>query len=1409
MEEVLREPILAPRTSTSVWKESADAEDAYVATLTELGKPRILPLYNGEPNPSAKVLSIQLVKRSQKILATVAGMDVTPANASPETGNFEVPLTVHSGLYSETISKSRVLSPCAVSLMVEDGEKNPDTCLVQVFQRIKYEGETLQEAQMIGSVNIEPFSVKEATAPAVYAPYPLTYYQTPKVTIFDLTKVQAYYTKQALGVVEEELKRLAKTSEGFLITLRALRVGVGNVDQEADRRLLGDAVASVALASVAIGFIYLGFPYTPAVFQTFAGNLTYVGGFNWAAIQTTLLGIASKYFFRPSAPEPIRVSFTLRELGTTLLSICNISSLSKEQATQKVKEQSYRRERLVLNWLVAPEEQTLLDRFSLGTEENVPSGLSSRNNMNFEKFKVDMGVYVETSLRVVIQDAEVCGYENVHVYEFINGRSDQEKPLLGAVASGLLDDLVWFRGVIEKFVQNITTIITEKERMLSRNNFTGSFSTWFDYNFFTPIYQLIQGKVASTAKARASALTNVFLLKAVLSNVESKLYKYFVFDDSEGRNMESRLQTVIAEKYTGPSQIPQPANVLLRCLPHRVSTSTKLFPSATQLDLMYVDYESTDQASRDFGALSGAISELNSAHKSAASAISLLVDRWESGTSRLRFVHAHSVTRDYKPYMQRSDPDMFCLEFSMPYDVRQSLIVGGVTEDYEQRMALITSSSSVLRLSSKAVVPNTIEMQLAVSVFAELWAIELVVLSSMPLGSLRAVSAAQSASSRAASRLRNAAEFILSTTTNLYTGVLGSFDVASVATEPGRDAALALQRANMGPRMPAQALKFFRSVASAMRRVSGVLDSETPSKLQLPPLASLFAVYDGSSASVDRCNACMAYGVNEGRKQWALSAAAASYPSVFLEGATTADGGGGLAEFNGFPAESSIIIPTNLNSIMERRVASLRVDFGSFVGIAGTADDQLVSKMASLRMNDRRVLHVPFGFGNYPNLVPRSPAPVFAFGSVPVWTKRVVDSIDSLLSRQTPFPSKQKAIWKVVTEGLSCIEPSGDNDAESNRLQHTMAIQTSANPEETGGRVTKFFSSSDYTFLPVDKLRLENMPYEDIKARAYTFTKNQYTATLQRNVSSMMWNAERILQCITIALADGVDVITIETPDAFANVDELRNTRPINVEQTRSLTSRIEYSQTHYTLLRYLLELVNVEDVGQEEGDELLSDPWVRFFGSSLTTPLEFDSDSEQFEVVNTGGAIADCVLAGTPEALLNCVLSTPWASLDQEDKSLWAQNASRFRLKVIRAARQGALWKGKVGDDFIPTLTENFDSNNRYQSIIRILVDFEREMAEAQENVAPADSGATSPTSDSEIDIDGLHKSRFLCSCAIAHAMASSLFKERTPHLITSAAIENAQSSKLGAVESALRTSNVSSLRLSELCMIMGAVVS
>ena len=881
-------------------------------------------------------------------------------------------------------------------------------------------------------------------------------------------------------------------------------------------------------------------------------------------------------------PPLDETKFTIAELAATLESLSVLRAPHADALPEgitdpnRVKTTQYKRETVLWNWLLSPPNENPDASYNRET-----GGLPG---IDTSELTASARHASEINVRVTVGDSLACDDDgSLQIHEFFCARDD--KHLLGAAAAGTLEDLsrlyaaiTVLDGILEK---EINATRSSRELWLDRHLYNpvqyagafvaragealagGSFeeladgtlraageavSTVYDYIRAAPAaVRGVRPRIAQTARAWWADVNDPMLehrrsqLRTVRKHLQQKLFGVLFAANSPGAELYYKLRLAVKQQ-----NVPRPLGTevaWVRKLPQRAQQRQMrlLFPQIIDASTGRVDVNTALLTARVFSEYHDASRWFSALMESSKKAMRRLLHEWESNSAtRMRMeclcsaVSTTPASADCLKPVSRAT-----LALTMPVDIRFANTLASPTERDRRRIRIIvqrakaqTGEKSVLEAMG---LEHSDDQLLACQVFGDLWVEELV--SLFKVGSKQAEMLEQ-ASYRAAKRLRNASDHLLALvsasdpSTNITDhqddAALGSADVALLATQAGRDAALftgrvlfaedfLVVRSAMAPSL--------RRAARAGVRAANAFAKTVPTSLPHDAVASLFS---------DRLDGVAAFlrvkGVTDSAA--VLEAVAAAYPSVHLLPADGRDEAECVATARslGVPeSRASAVGRSELVRVMRFRLASLRMDFDPVDAVTDspTSVDQLASRMliASLSAKNHASFYVPFGFGDArpPPSFPGCAAPLF--GTVPVYGPPLARAFRSVARAVggTPPPTAQHTFVVRLEPTLGCLKLPDH-------------LPNSDETESVDPNVVQVLRDGDvvvvrYAASRAEPLRRDANPpaatrtYEDTESAvaADAHHRSTQTAQLGLEVSSMAWNAERTLQAIVAALAFAED----------------------------------------------------------------------------------------------------------------------------------------------------------------------------------------------------------------------------------------------------------------------------------------------
>ena len=249
--------LLAARETTSLWRQGG-SQEPFIATFEEAEHPQMVR-YGDKPydvNPSSIFMHIQLVKRRDgptlppKYVVVIDGMQSNGVvnNASRITRHE---ICTHRAWTFDEKTKQKVVSPCAISILLEDGERPPERCELSVYANPF----SFDEESLISSTLLEPYKIAGNEFVPVVAAYPTLYPPPAKLIIKDYSRVIAQNRENYL-IIADRIKEFVLKSINALTSEKAIET------------LAKWAGANVALkGSITAISQFFGFGLTNGLFQ--------------------------------------------------------------------------------------------------------------------------------------------------------------------------------------------------------------------------------------------------------------------------------------------------------------------------------------------------------------------------------------------------------------------------------------------------------------------------------------------------------------------------------------------------------------------------------------------------------------------------------------------------------------------------------------------------------------------------------------------------------------------------------------------------------------------------------------------------------------------------------------------------------------------------------------------------------------------------------------------------------------------------------------------------------------------------------------------------------------------------------------------------------------------------------------
>lgn len=1155
------DPLVAPRRSTSLWIPTStvaeNSADDRVSTLLGAGNPEVAtreafksgngdrPWFGRSP-----VTSIQFVKRNRQIHVIVDGFlhEVVAVPVVPKDPRFHViELSRHSGLHRDPESGDVVLSPLAITMMVEDGQRPPMESRVSILNTTMSLGKLLTSSvDFAGSEILRSFRVEEPVAPVVYAPYPSVHAQPPTVSFLDLTDVY----KRELRQIDSSILTVMPIVSNLLSAAFMQSTGT-DLSAMVMAFWTSSTVAAAGILStyfMLTGYNALGIGVLTSLAASTSDSTATMASIVWKGV------FAGASAFANAPPEPVRKSIrlTIPEFVRVLNVLGATSQLTKDQGEAFKNSRSFHHELVVWRWFSEDEEDSTLDN-------QKDKGLFTSNPIDLSKFNVPEEVEVAASHKVrvsVWDNDDDDGSGTPHMFDFITNRKDAAD--LGAVASKVDEDLHDLRLACVRFARSIDVAITNAKDM----------TLWYDYFFIEQTINFVLRLRPKTKKSdlkKSTNLTRNSVLKLVKSNIYNKLLRHFVTDTSAGMLLQLRLLKtsknldIVEDEATlvrGLKSTP----FWRRVLPQRLAP-TYLFSSDggidMDVDLIGTVAEDTETVSvRLISGLKDAVAQHTRVMHTSRRALVSLRRIWEvNNRVLLTQIYKETTTlKDMKRYIGNVDIGGLMSLGSTPDDLKLRELTVRLTETDRMRLDLICRPKNMSPMATIGFRESEHGVVAAMSL-ATFWA-DCLVASGTGDEFYEQVDLMGGSLGRAATRVAEAAEFILKTAyvTTPSIGYFSADDPAMRATRVGRDVRVVLWHVSQKPTTlissrtvtvtlrPQDTVSEMRGVAEAMRLVAsnvakqlkkqtlndGYDVSGTITALPFEPLQSLFMDPRHAIHAFRRVKTCMEQtDVDSTVSSLVTSATAASYASAQLLTPGADDKRIGTDELvPEYPRSDQFVTTPHAIRI---RMAELRLDVPSSVNVHDNRNnsvDDLIDTFNKSSLDDRKdkTFFVPLGFGAVPRpSLPTIPIPAIMFSSVPVFTSDILARLTELqkalqenMNIGSAIEAHEKAqVVRPVFETIGMIRELGEPVANS-PLSPPCILKTHGN----NPTVVNFFGSTHVPSIG-NGGNIYFAKARDSRSAAELFrSDNEHVTRVRAAVESLIWNTDRIAQALCVVASD-------------------------------------------------------------------------------------------------------------------------------------------------------------------------------------------------------------------------------------------------------------------------------------------------
>lgn len=972
------------------------------------------------------------------------------------------------------------------------------------------------------------------------------------------------------------------------------------------------------------------------------------------------MGIAalSKYMMTPATPEPLLVKFTIGELTSTLNRMVGLLPADRSLVYSATEQESYAKEALVLRWLTEDESVGVLAAGlkKMDKYKQFTSWTESTRATDTSEFSSSPATSVNTMLRITVEDGSGCDVSRNAVFQFESDRDDAQ--LLGLVSGGAMQEM---EALVEA-IRNFEQVLTGQDALNPRRWLVDWLYGFSDFMVQCGFYHAAMSQLKRTAsvlpkQTREAEIRQMLIthqrttIRLIATKLHDKLFARFVNAGSPGQLYLERLRdTAHTRKFLGGG-VPK-AVTYTRELPQTIHAPGLLFPSSKAIDLDHVDTNTASGVLREVAAYHDASKMASRAARAASSAMVELNRDWEAGGSRCLFVHALDLSVNEKAILDTrfanlplSVPaEFFSLVLQLPGDIRSGEAHVQLKEVDERRIRALCQRGAAAEkadtLLANLGLPDTETTLVALGLFAELWVDELVQLHQTGKGrGLPILAVMQSAQARAALRCIACGTFVLAVTRQAWTGFfnLQQEDPALLATLAGRDAARLARRLHVaaqpklirGSLSPAMVANL-RAVSKALQSVGNNLHSkEVASRIPSEPLQSLFMSRGHGLRAFDRVSTL------DRSREAVQAAAAAAYPSSVL----TLDASSPQAQIATTEEPQRYQLSTDPGEraarmrLVEQRMAALRLDWDNAnLNLQAAPDIVLAEAMNTLSLQKgetetRAAYYVPYGHGHAPPRLVYPPVPTPMLGSVPVWLEDVDAVISQLQSALATGPGSgvQSMLDALIVPTLPC-----DDDSYNARVRHPSVLEVTTRSAEVQ---IDFWASEPELLLSRPPQVTRVGTYGNAKDAAMAHTQDEVSRQLSSRVSTLAWNAERVMQALLLAasLGKGGNGVTLVIGDgAPRTVLRQRKTRTAEAQRKRILLD-IEktqgdvefYANRHYRELRETFDKV----------ERLLLDPRAYLLANGLITDAApSDGSTSTTSATVVGGSLSATFVGQTPD---------------------------------------------------------------------------------------------------------------------------------------------------------------------------------
>ena len=477
---------------------------------------------------------------------------------------------------------SHAFSPCAVAVVVEDGELPPSECRLCVWQQIGDVAAPMDKPRLSGDMPLLHTPVASNLSNVLYAPYPMAHGRKPRVVIFDMRKAMGAEikgVKKALAnadrrpglrgglrnLVNDILRGNTPVLTWFLKKIgarsgEAVPLDPATEDEESlftsfanafagakskaeVRSEVNDSLNAAKIAATAqlpvliaqltgspLGIVVSNILAGAAMGENFGvgvpndGVARRSGKATLGAIDGAITGLIT-LMSTPKFRSPPGLLYA-DELAESLEVLASTVTMSRADMRRKTSQSGFRREALVWAWLLHTNNKVMAA--ILDKEDN--RGFFSNSTMDTSELgtngvPVPLRAPLITTISVQIEDPNWCGASAVE-FEFLCKHDDAV--LLSMARQGMLESLDRIRDAVINLENKLTAAIADNQGVFARMMGAGSlekvgYYVWDSFAFSPWGYLLHEIALrASGAERLTNKLLDAVGLKESVQTLEQQ-----------------------------------------------------------------------------------------------------------------------------------------------------------------------------------------------------------------------------------------------------------------------------------------------------------------------------------------------------------------------------------------------------------------------------------------------------------------------------------------------------------------------------------------------------------------------------------------------------------------------------------------------------------------------------------------------------------------------------------------------------------------------------------------------------------------------------------------------------------------------------------------------------------------------